>query len=157
MESVFCGAAEGGADGMLVSPGVQGVYALLGGSQASVSAEAIRKVYQEQEWQENASLNLEQFTLLWKAINVDGSSMPAQQREVLPVIGKVGAGSAGAVVPQVESVFCRAAHGGASALLLSPGVEGVHMLLASVEQAVSVESIRKFYQEQMWDEKVSLD
>ncbi len=54
VESVFHGAAEGGADGTLLRPGVEGVHVLLGGSQASVSVEAIRKVYQEQEWEENA-------------------------------------------------------------------------------------------------------
>ena len=37
MESVFRGAAEGGADGTLLSPGVERVHVLLGGSQASVS------------------------------------------------------------------------------------------------------------------------
>ena len=121
VESVFRGAAEGGADGTLLSPGVEGVHVLLGGSQASVSVEAIRKVYQEQEWEENASLNLEQFTLLWTATDVDGSGKVVQQREDLPVTGKVGEGSGDVVVPQVESVFCRAAHGGAEGPLHSPG------------------------------------
>ena len=157
VESVFRGAAEGGADGTLLSPGVEGVHVLLGGSQASVSVEAIRKVYQEQGWEEDASLNLEQFTLLWTATDVDGSGKVVQQREDLPVTGKVGEGSGDVVVPQVESVFCRAAHGGAEGSLHSPGVEGVHVLLASVSEAVSVESIRQFYQEQKWDEKMSLD
>ena len=136
VESIFCGTAEGGADGTLLSPGVQGVHALLGGSQASVSAEAIRTVYQEQEWPENASLNQEQFTLLWKAINVDGSSMPAQQREVLPVTGKVGAGSAGAAGPRwrraksrrlkppataKQGIALDAATASSAAMVVSPG------------------------------------
>ena len=97
VETVFRDAAEGGADRMLLSPGVQGVHALLGGSQASVSVEAIRKVYQEQEWDEDASLSLQQFTLLWTATDVDGSAKVVQQREVLLVTGNVGGGSAGAL------------------------------------------------------------
>ena len=124
VESVFRGAAEGGVDGRLISPGVERVHVLLSGSEASVSVDAIRKVYEEQEWEENASLDLEQFTLLWTATCVDGSGKVDQQREDLPVTGKVGEGSGGVVVPEVESVFCRAAHGGAEGSLHSPGGKG---------------------------------
>ena len=59
--------------------------------------------------------------------------------------------------PSVESVFCSAADGGVGGSLQSPGVEGVQVLLAGSEVAVSIEAIREVYKEQEWDEMASLD
>ena len=59
--------------------------------------------------------------------------------------------------PSVESVFCSAADGGVGGSLQSPGVEGVQVLLAGSEVAVSIDAIREVYKEQEWDEMASLD
>ena len=80
-EAVFCGAAVGDAKGWLASPGVEGVHMLLEGSDESVSVEAIRKVYKDQEWDQKASLDLKQFTTLWMATVGDGGIHDVRQHE----------------------------------------------------------------------------
>ena len=145
VESVFCGAAVGGAKGLLVSPGVVGVQVLSAGSEESVSVEAIRKVYKEQEWDEKASLDLKQFTMLWTATVGDKDVMPVKLREDSAVAGKIGESSGGGVMSRVESVFCGAAVGGAKGWLVSPGVEGVQVLLAGSDESVSIDAVRKVY------------
>ena len=81
MESVFCVAAVGGEKGSLVSQSVEEVQKLLARSDDSVYIDAVRKVYREQEWNENASLDMKQFSILWTATVGDKEIMPGQLRE----------------------------------------------------------------------------
>ena len=129
IESVFNGAAVGGAKGSLVSPGVEGVQVLLAGSDESVSIDAIRKVYKEQEWDENASLDLQQFTMLWTATVGDKDVMPVKLREVPAVAEKFSESSGDGVMSRAEAVFCGAAVGDAKGWLASPwGRRGAYVV-----------------------------
>ena len=141
----------------MVSQSVEEVQKLLVRSDASVSIDAVRKVYKEQEWNENASLDLKQFSILWTATVGDKDVMPVQLREDSVVAEKIAESSGGHIGSRVESVFCNAAVGGAKGQLDSPGVEGVQILLAGSDISVSLEAIRKVYKGREWDEKSSLD
>ena len=79
-ESVFSAAVvRGGVEGSLVSPGEMGLYVLFTEQEMNVSAEAIRKVYEEQAWDDTTSLDLAQFTLVWSAAVGDGGRVVRQR------------------------------------------------------------------------------
>ena len=105
VESVFYGSAIDSAKGFLLSLGVEGVHILLAGADESVSMEAIRKVYKEQGWEENASLDLEQFTSLWTATIADGDDMSSQNREDSDVSHTLVKDCANAAVSRAKAVF----------------------------------------------------
>ena len=153
IESVFNAAAAGDAKGSLIGPVIEKVHRLLASSDEAVSVDVVRGVYEEQQWDENASLDLQQFTMLWTATVGDKDVMPVKLHEVSAADEKISESFGGGIMSRAEAVFCGAAVGDAKGWLASPGVEGVHMLLEGSDESVSVEAIRKVYKVQEWDER----
>ena len=82
IESVFNAAAAGDAKGSLIGPGIEKVHRLLASSDEAVSVDDVRGVYEEQQWDENALLDLQQFTTLWAATIGDKDVVPVKVPEV---------------------------------------------------------------------------
>ena len=58
-------------------------------SDEAVSVDVVRGVYEEQQWDENALLDLQQFTMLWTATVGDKDVMPVKMPEVLAADEKI--------------------------------------------------------------------
>ena len=157
MQSVFDGAAVGDSKGARIGPGIEKVHQLLASSDEAVSVDDVRGVYEEQQWDENALLDLQQFTTLWAATVGDKDVVPVKVPEVSAAGEKINESFEKGIMSKAEAVFCGATVGDAKGWLPSPGVEGVHILMVGADESVSVEAIRKVYKDQKWDEKASLD
>ena len=69
--------------------------------------------------------------------------MSSQNREDSDVSHKLVKDCGNAVVSRAKAVFCRSADGGTKDSLLTPGTEGVHALLTTVNDAITLQDIRR--------------
>ena len=107
LESVFYRAALGTAEGSLLRPGVDKVHMLFTEADKIVSVEDIRNVYKEQGWEENTSLDLAQFTVLWTALIIDEKDVLRQDRQDLDLTW--GTDGENAAESRMQSVCCNIA------------------------------------------------
>ena len=64
--SVFCDAMDGDDSGEMQSPGVEATHRLLNGANLQFSLDAIRNIYNQNEWAEDTFIDQEKFTTLTK-------------------------------------------------------------------------------------------
>ena len=80
--SVFCNAMDGDDSGKMQSPGVEAMRRLLNGANLKVSLDAIRNIYNQNEWAEDTSIDQEKFTTLWTAVIAIAKTTPSKNQGV---------------------------------------------------------------------------